>query len=125
MCVSLLFGLAFFVSGLYLTKRIFSRWPTANRNFTVDAAKAFQYLAAILISLILVLVLVAAFMSAPRTEKFGLVTGVSLAVYAVFQLIAFALMLAFANKGKKLMPASCSSHRVYTQRVLGCFSFCF
>ncbi|CAN0143303.1 unnamed protein product [Pylaiella littoralis] len=65
---------------------------------TFDAAKAFQYLAAILISLILVLVLVAAFMSAPRTEKFGLVTGVSLAVYAVFQLIAFALMLAFANK---------------------------
>ncbi|CAN0143068.1 unnamed protein product [Pylaiella littoralis] len=63
-----------------------------------EAAKAFQYSSTILVSIIVVLVLVAAFMPAPITGKLGLSVGISLVVYSVFQLLAFALMTAFAVK---------------------------
>lgn len=56
------------------------------------AAKAFQYAATILVSIVLVVVVVAACMPAPMTGKLGLAGGIGLAVFAVFQLIAFACM---------------------------------
>lgn len=83
-----------------------SRCPTATRNLAVDAAKAFQYLATILMSFIIVVILVAAFMPAPITGKIGLAVGISLIVFSVFELIAFALMAAFAAKGENLTSAS-------------------
>lgn len=39
----------------------------------------------------------AAFMAAPVTGKLGLAAGITLAVHAVFQLIAFGLMADFIN----------------------------
>ena len=65
---------------------------------SVNAAKAFQYMATIFVSVILVLVVVAAFMAAPITGRLGLGAGIALAVFAVFQLIAFALMAAFVEE---------------------------
>lgn len=77
-----------------------------NLYATVTAAKAFQILATILVSLILVLVIVAAFMQAPITGKLGLAAGIALAVTSVFQLIAFSLMAAFADKRETICVAS-------------------
>lgn len=64
---------------------------------SVEAGKAFQILATLLVSLIMVLVFVAAFMKAPLTGKMGLAAGIGLAVTAVFQLIAFSLMASIAE----------------------------
>lgn len=55
-------------------------------------------MATILISFVLVVVVVAAFMRAPLTGKLGLAAGIMLAVFSVFQLIAFACMAALASK---------------------------
>ncbi|CAM9408407.1 unnamed protein product [Hapterophycus canaliculatus] len=62
------------------------------------AAKAFQYMATILVSVALILVVVAAFMKPPRTGQVGLSVGIILAVFAVFQLIAFACMAEMISK---------------------------
>jgi len=55
-------------------------------------------MATIIVSFILVAVVVAAFMAAPTTGKLGLAAGIALVVFSVFQLIAFALMAAFAEE---------------------------
>eukprot|EP00752_Nemacystus_decipiens_P010840 g9638.t1 len=61
-------------------------------------AKAFQVLAALMVSFTLIAVVVAAFMPAPVTGKLGLASGIMLTLHAVFQLIAFSLMAAFLDK---------------------------
>lgn len=76
--------------------------PNREPYLIVNAAKAFQYLATILISAILVLVVVAAFMPAPVTGKLGLATGISLVVFSVFQLIAFSCMVAFVAECERM-----------------------
>ncbi|CAN0265282.1 unnamed protein product [Scytosiphon promiscuus] len=55
-------------------------------------------MATILVSIVLVVVVVAAFMRSPVTGKLGLAAGMMLTVFAVFQLIAFACMAAMASK---------------------------
>lgn len=58
------------------------------------------------------MVIVSAFMAAPLTGKLGLVAGVSLIVFSLFQLIAWACMAALASKREKinalLSPESCA-----------------
>ncbi|CAM9744844.1 unnamed protein product [Ectocarpus sp. 12 AP-2014] len=62
------------------------------------AATAFQYLATIVISVVLVVVVVAAFMPAPVTGKLGLAVGIMLFVFAVFELIAFSTYAAYIQE---------------------------
>ncbi|CAN0051961.1 unnamed protein product [Scytosiphon promiscuus] len=62
------------------------------------AWKAFQYMATILLSFTLVLVIFTAFAPAPKTGKLGLGVSSMLAVFAVLQLIAFAVMAAYSSK---------------------------
>lgn len=57
-------------------------------------------MATIIVSVILVLVIVAAFMTAPVTGKLGLAAGIALIVFSVFQLIAFALVAAHVDKSE-------------------------
>lgn len=58
-----------------------------------------QYTAAILVSIVLVLVVVAALLAAPMTGKLGLAAGITLAVFSVCELIAFSLMATLVKKG--------------------------
>jgi len=60
---------------------------------SVIAAKAFQYMTMILVSVVLLLVTVKAFTTAPLTGKLGLPMGIVLLVSSVFQLLALALMI--------------------------------
>eukprot|EP00904_Undaria_pinnatifida_P013385 jgi/Undpi1/9177/HiC_scaffold_26.g11635.m1 len=57
-----------------------------------DGATAFQFLATTIISLVLVLVVVAACSLPPTTAVLGRALGAMLAVFTIFQMIAFALM---------------------------------
>lgn len=58
-------------------------------------------MATLLISLILVLVVFAAYQPAPATGKYGAVAGISLLVFSVFQLVTFALMASFIKKSER------------------------
>ena len=58
----------------------------------VKAAQAFQYLATILATVVVVLVMVAACMATPITGKLGLAAGVMLAMVSLFELITFSVM---------------------------------
>ncbi|CAM9367424.1 unnamed protein product, partial [Hapterophycus canaliculatus] len=62
------------------------------------AWQAFQFIATILVSFTLIVVVVAAFAAAPKTGKLGFVVGIMLAVFAVFQLIAFAILVSYSSK---------------------------
>ena len=73
---------------------------------SVTAAKAFQYMATILVSIVLVLVVAAALQAAPTTGKLGLAAGVTLVVFSVFQLVAFSLMADVAQKCEEKVPGS-------------------
>lgn len=57
-----------------------------------DAATAFQFLATIIVSFALVVVFVAALSSPPTTGLLGLSLGIMLAVFSLFQMIAFSLV---------------------------------
>lgn len=57
-----------------------------------NAATAFQFLPTIIVSFALVVVVVAAFSSPPRTGVLGRALGIMLAAFTLFQMIAFALM---------------------------------
>ena len=59
-----------------------------------DTATAFQFIATVLVSVGLVVVFVAAFASPPTTGLLGLALGIMLAVFSLFQMIAFSLMAA-------------------------------
>ncbi|CAM9433623.1 unnamed protein product [Scytosiphon promiscuus] len=60
-------------------------------------ARAFQILAVLVISAVLVVVLRAAISPAPQSGKFGLQAGLLLAVFSVFELIAVALAASYAS----------------------------
>ncbi|CAM9727466.1 unnamed protein product [Ectocarpus fasciculatus] len=62
------------------------------------AATAFQYMATIVVSIALVVVVVAAFMPAPTTGKLGIAVGIMLGVFTLFELIAFSTFAAFIEK---------------------------
>ncbi|CAB1098024.1 unnamed protein product [Ectocarpus sp. CCAP 1310/34] len=62
------------------------------------AATAFQYLATIVVSVVLVMVVVAAFTPAPVTGKLGLAVGIMLFVFAVFELLAFCTYAAYIEE---------------------------
>lgn len=59
-----------------------------------DAAKAFQAISTSVASILLVLVIVAAFMVAPVTGKLGHAAWVGLTLFSVLQLFAFSLVAA-------------------------------
>lgn len=87
--------------------RILASFPTppnVNPNrmhvTSVDAAQGFQYMAAILVSVVLILVVVAASVTAPINGKLGLAAGILLAVFSVLELIAFSLMAAVLKDGE-------------------------
>lgn len=73
---------------------------------SVIAAKAFQYMATILVSIVLVMVVAAALQAAPTTGKLGLAAGVTLVVFSVFQLVAFSLMADVTQKCEEKVPGS-------------------
>ncbi|CAN0052028.1 unnamed protein product [Scytosiphon promiscuus] len=79
-----------------------------------DATTAFQYTAAILISFVLVLVVVAAFTRAPDTGKLALAVGVMLAMFSVFQLVAFAVVASFSAKVDEFASGVYSYHAART-----------
>lgn len=58
-------------------------------------------MATILLSFGLLLVIFAALVPAPKTGKLGFAVGIMLAVFAVLQLIAFAVLAAFSAKREK------------------------
>eukprot|EP00903_Cladosiphon_okamuranus_P015922 g14707.t1 len=58
----------------------------------LTTAQAFQYMAIILVTVVLVLVVVAACMAAPISQKLGLAAGIMLAVVSVCEMITFAMM---------------------------------
>ena len=64
------------------------------------AARAFQILATLVVSAVLPLVLYAAISTAPETGKLGLYIGLMLAVFSVFELIAFSFAAVYASKGE-------------------------
>ena len=74
---------------------------------SVNAARAFQFLATTILSIALVVIVVAAFMAAPMTGKLGLAAGITLLLFSLFELIAFSLIAAFVGKRETEMPFFC------------------
>lgn len=73
-----------------------------------DAATGFQFTATVIVSLALVVVVTAAFASPPKTGLLGLALGIMLAVFSVFQMLAFSLMVAAVTEreGSRSLLAS-------------------
>ena len=57
-------------------------------------------MATIIVSFALVVVVVAAFMPPPTTGTLGLALGIMLAVFSLFQMIAFSLMAGVVDEGE-------------------------
>lgn len=64
-------------------------------------------MAILLVSAVLLLVTVAAFKTAPLVGKLGLAAGIVLLVSSVFQLLAFALMIADIADCETAAPGRC------------------
>lgn len=60
---------------------------------SVDAAKAMQYVAISLVSVVLVLVVAAACTASPASGRLGLAAGITLGLFSVFQIVAFSLVI--------------------------------
>ncbi|CAM9697671.1 unnamed protein product, partial [Laminaria digitata] len=63
-----------------------------------EAATAFQFIATIIVSFALVLVFIAAFTPPPTTGTLGLALGIMMAVFSLFQMIAFSLMAGLVDE---------------------------
>ena len=73
---------------------------SAHPYLSDDAATAFQFIATIIVSFALVVVVLAALASPPTTGLLGLALGIMLAVFSLFQMIAFSLMAALVAERK-------------------------
>ena len=64
------------------------------------AATAFQIMATVVVSYALVATVFASFSSPPKTRVLGLVLGIMLAEFSLFQMIAFSCMAAVAAESE-------------------------
>lgn len=68
---------------------------------SVDAGKACQQTAMVLVSIALLLVVVAACVRDPTTGKLGVAVSMTLVMFAIFQVAAFSCMASFTRKGER------------------------
>ena len=83
-----------------------------------DAATAFQFLATVLVSIALVVVVCAAFASPPRTSTLGLALGVMLGVFSLLQMIAFSFMAALVTERESSSSCLASAIHICWRLVL-------